>query len=37
MHFMIGKDKQMDMIYGRSFSGSAKIILIFKILKLKKN
>jgi hypothetical protein len=37
MHFMIGKDKQMDMMYGRSFSGLAKIILIFKILKLKKN
>ncbi len=36
MHFMIGKDKQMDMIYGRSFSDSGKIILIFLILKLKK-
>jgi hypothetical protein len=32
MHFMIGKDKQMDMIYGSSFSGSAKIILFKKIL-----
>jgi hypothetical protein len=36
MHFMIGKDKQMDLIYGSSFSGLAKIILFFKMLKLNK-